>query len=65
MTWMRPPKTPSLHRLQQLIVTVLLLAAGVVTVYRDLTSRSSTTTGLLLMGLSAGTYLLGKKAEKS
>lgn len=58
-------ETPSLHRLQQLIVTVLLLAAGVVTVYRDLTFPVFDDNWLLLMGLSAGTYLLGKKAEKS
>ena len=57
--------TPSLHRLQQLIVTVLLLAAGAVTVYRDLTFPVFDDNWLLLMGLSAGTYLLGKKAEKS
>lgn len=58
-------ETPSLHRLQQLIVTVLLLAAGAVTVYRDLTFPVFDDNWLLLMGLSAGTYLLGKKAEKS
>ncbi len=57
--------TPSLHRLQQLVVTLLLLAAGAVTVYRDLSFPVFDDNWLLLMGLSAGTYLLGKKSEKA
>lgn len=55
------PPQASLHRLQQVVVTLLLLGAGGVSVYHALTFPEFDDKWILLMGLSTGTYLLGKR----